>query len=131
MKFEKTLKELHELTMVKFRPERWFPCNLISSMFANLLLDEIPKSYIIESSTHCVVFDGDDTWDLTYGCMFKDYKYPSVDIPNHTLVPYFDVWWREPAMQRYYSREALLKASDFVLVKEIKHIGQINGTEKT
>ena len=132
MKFEKTLKQLHELLIEDRRPKKqdYFSCKLLSSMFASLLLDELPKCYIIESSTHCVVFDGNDTWDLTYGCMFENYKYPDIDVPKFQLIPYFDIWWRDWAIELYYGESGIRDASKHIGIKEIKLLGVIDGTKK-
>lgn len=122
MRFEKHLKELHENLVETRRPKNQdhFSCKIISPMFASLILDEINACYIIESSSHSVVFDGINTWDLAVGCMFENYKYPDVNIPKFQLIPYFGIHWSDWAMKLYYSESALRDASKHVTLKELK-----------
>lgn len=128
IKHDKILKEIHHLLLDSRNSTDYFTCKIVSAVFASLVSHDISKCYIIESKSHAVVYDGINTWDLSIGVMFENYKYPDESIPEPVFLPHFKNWYVEKLFNNNYSLENLKKAKEFISIKEVKKIGELNGT---
>ena len=99
-----------------------FSCHISSAILAYYLSTIKDSIYIIESLNHSVVFDGTSSWDLHLGIVFKDYKYPSLKIPNYTKIPKFYYSFSNECYQSFYSKDKLLKDRELITVKEVKNL---------
>jgi len=108
-------------------------CNLVSVMFANLLLSHKSKCrvFIIESLNHSVVYDGVDTWDINLGFVLRKYRYPEINVPPLEFLPHFKSWFQQEWYDVFYSVDGLKQAKNEITIKELKVLGVINGTKKT
>lgn len=125
LKKEEVLDELsHHLFSIRrcSCPGR-YTCKLMSGMFASFLLNSIPRCFIIDSFYHSVVYDGQNTWDVSNGFVLRNYKYPNKDVPSPELIPQFSKWFDPLIFKKNYSDEKLSKASNNITIKELKNLG--------
>lgn len=127
----KTFKEIKYSLTEHYAKNGDFNCKIMSAIFASYLLSFQQKCYIIDSKQHSVVYDGNNTWDLSNGIVFRNYMYPSLNIPNPEIIPEFEDWFRQLEVYKFYNKECLELVKDSCIIKEVKLIGKINGTEKT
>lgn len=130
MKHENVFNEIHFLLIDARRTTELYSCKIVSAIFASFLLSNLTKCFIIDSRNHSVVYDGKNTWDLSLGIMFKNYKYPDLDIPKPTFIPRFKHWFCEKNFNTFYNNKTLLEAKHNLIIKEIKNLGVIDGTKK-
>lgn len=123
------IKQLRHLLLDSRKGDN-YSCKLFSGMFANLLLEHQSFCYIIDSEIHSVVFDGKHTWDLSLGVVFRNYKYPSSNIPEPEIIEDFNYCFNDILFSKYYTQEALTRAKNNLLIKEIKKLGVYNGTKE-
>lgn len=99
-----------------------FSCQISSAILAyhfSLIKKHI---YIIESLNHSVVYDGQSTWDLHLGIVFKDYKYPSSDIPKYIKIPKFCFQLSVKSYMSFYSYKNLLRDRQQTTMKVISNL---------
>jgi len=130
IKYEKVFEEIHYLLVDSRGAEDFYSCKIVSAIFASFLVGNIPKCFILDSRNHSVVYDGINTWDLSLGIIFKNYKYPDLSIPEPTYIPKFKYWFHEENFKLFYNETALLEANKNLTIKEIRQLGVINGTKE-
>ena len=130
MNYLEEIEELFHLLVTDRKDfyKRAFSCKIVPYMFAGLLSKRLRKSFVIETNKHCVFYDGKDTYDLVLGCMFKDYKYPLVNLPKPICIPFFDRWFESSHYDLYYTKSNLLESKKHIKIVEIKKTGEYNGT---
>ena len=99
-----------------------YSCHISSAILAYYFSTIKDSIYIIESLNHSVVFDGTSSWDLHLGIVFKDYKYPSLKIPNYTKIPKFYYSFSNECYQSFYNKDKLLRDRELITVKEVKNL---------
>lgn len=80
------------------------PCHIVAAWMASRLAHVHQQAWLIESSEHAVAFDGKHTWDLRYGLLFKNYRYPDSDPPKPKQI------WNCDVTCKFFSPQSLLKA---------------------
>ena len=86
-----------------------FSFHIASAVLAYYLSTIKTPIYIIESLNHSIVYDGQSTWDLHLGIVFKDYKYPSLKVSNYTKIPKFYYSFSDICYQSFYYKKLQLK----------------------
>ncbi|HAI37792.1 MAG TPA: hypothetical protein DCM40_06545 [Maribacter sp.] len=101
---------------------RNFSCHISSAILAYYLSTVKAPIYIIESLNHSVVYDGQSSWDLHLGIVFKDYKYPSIKIPDYTKIPKFYFSFSAECYESFYNKNNMLRDRERITVKEISNL---------
>ena len=96
-----------------------FSCFISSAILAYYFSTIKKNIYIIESLNHSVVYDGQSTWDLHLGIVFKDYKYPSIEIPDYIKIPKFYYSFSPKCYDSFYHKDNLLRDRQLVTAKAI------------
>jgi len=130
IKHQNIFEEIHFLLIDSRKEKDSFSCKIISAIFASFIVGNTSKCFIIDSENHSVVFDGTNTWDLSLGIVFENYKYPDLNIPKPTFIPKFKDWFLKKNFNLFYSENSLRKANYNLTIKEIKKLGVINGTKE-
>lgn len=130
IKHENIFEEIHYLLIDSREEKDFFSCKIISAIFASFLVGSTSKCFIIDSKNHSVVYDGISTWDLSLGIVFKNYKYPDLNIPEPTFIPKFKDWFKEKNFKLFYNENVLREAKNNLTIKEIKKLGVIDGTKE-
>ena len=99
-----------------------FSCHIASAVLAYYLSTIKTPIYIIESLNHSIVYDGQSTWDLHLGIVFKDYKYPSLKVSNYTKIPKFYYSFSDKCYQSFYYKDNLLRDREKITVKTISNL---------
>ena len=99
-----------------------FSCEIFSAILAYQFSLIKKHIYIIESLNHTVVYDGQSTWDLHLGIVFKDYKYPSLNVPKYIKIPKFCQQLSDKFYNSFYSRKNLSRDRQQITVKVISNL---------
>ena len=99
-----------------------FSCHISSAILAYYLSTIKKTIYIIESLNHSVVYDGQSSWDLHLGIVFKDYKYPSFKIPKYTKISKFYYSFSNECYEQFYSKDNLLRDRERITIKAITNL---------
>ena len=94
----------------------------MSGMFASFLLTAIPRCFIIDSFYHSVVYDGQNTWDVSNGFVLRNYKYPNKDVPSPELIPQFSKWFEPLIFKNNYYDDKLSTASKNIKIEKLKNL---------
>ena len=86
---------------------------------AGFLTEFFDRTYIIDSENHSVCYDGTDTWDLSLGVVFRNYRYPNQNLPKPEMIPSFDHLFAVEMFDIHYSNEGLLSSSKSTNIKMI------------
>lgn len=95
-------------------------CKILSLVCAGYLLEFYNKTFIINSSDHSVCYAGSDTWDLTLGVVFRNYKYPNLTLPKPEMLPSFEHYFNTTRFDAYYSQEKLRNCSESIRYEVIR-----------
>ena len=95
-------------------------CKILSLVCAGYLLEFYNKTFIINSNDHAVCYAGSDTWDLTLGIVFRDYKYPDLKLPRPEMLPSFEYFFDTEKFDIYYSQEGLLNSAKSIKYEVIR-----------
>ena len=68
------------------------------------------------------MYDGQSTWDLHLGIVFKDYKYPSLKVSNYTKIPKFYYSFSDKCYQSFYYKDNLLRDRERITLKTISNL---------
>lgn len=96
-------------------------CEVLSTICATYLLERCSEAYIINSANHSVCYADGDTWDLSLGLVFRDYKYPDLKIPEPEIIEAFKPFFTEYCFDLYYGQEGLLRSAKSIQYKVITH----------
>lgn len=96
-------------------------CEILSTICATYLLERCSKTYIINSTNHSVCYADGDTWDISLGLVFRDYKYPDLKIPEPEIIEAFKPFFHEEPFDIYYGQKGLLCAAKSIQYKVITH----------
>lgn len=107
-------------------PERRFDCVLMSSITASFFCRRFDQMLIIDSDQHSVAYDGKDTWDLSLGIVFRNYKYPEVLEITPDIIPVFKTFFKQDEYDLQYSDHSLSLARQRISIKKV----EIDGTTK-
>jgi hypothetical protein len=129
-KHESVFEEIYYLLVDSREKDYFYSCKIISAIFAVFIVGKTSKCFIIDSQNHSVVFDGTNTWDLSLGIVFENYKYPDLDIPEPIFIPKFKDWYVEETFKLFYNENILREAKQNLTIKEVKKLGVINGTKE-
>ena len=99
-----------------------FSCHISSAILAYYLSTIKKTIYIIESLNHSVVYDGQSSWDLHLGIVFKDYKYPSFKVPKYTKIPKFYYSFSTKCYDSFYNKDNLLRDRERITAKIISNL---------
>ena len=99
-----------------------FSCHISSAILAYYLSTIKDPIYIIESLNHSIVFDGQSSWDLHLGIVFKDYKYPSLKVPDYIKIPKFYYSFSSKCYNSFYHKDNLLRDREKITVKTISNL---------
>lgn len=115
--------EIHYL-LVASREAQYKRCScvILSAILSSFLCERVGRVLIVDSANHSVVFDGNDTWDLSLGVVFRDYEYPSIDLPKPEFIPAFQDFFKVSEFDRLYSVEGLTEAIKKVTIKEVSFL---------
>lgn len=108
-------------------PKKFLSCVLVSGIVATWFMRKSDEVFIINGSSHSVVFDGYSTWDLTLGIVLPNYKYPNLNPPTHLKINLFYRFFNEELYNHYYCDKSLLKAQEELSYITLSH-GEQNGT---
>ena len=102
---------------------RNFSCEISSAILAFYFSILKTPIYIIGSLNHSVVFDGKSSWDLHLGIVFKDYKYPSLKVPDYIKIPKFYYHYFSPnGYCSFYHKDNLLRDRERITLKTISNL---------
>ena len=96
-----------------------FNCYLSASILAYYFSEIEGRVFIVETPYHAVLYDGQSTWDLNMGIMFKNYRYPNIKLPEYTIIPKFHRFFVQELYDYYYSPETLRKSVDNITIKTV------------
>tara|TARA_S200002703_G_scaffold39282_5_gene34425 strand:- start:382 stop:759 length:378 start_codon:yes stop_codon:yes gene_type:complete len=82
------------------------PCQIIAAYMASKLAWIYHSSWLINTKLHSVAWDGNNTWDLGYGRLFNNYKFPDPDPPTPKIL------WQCNIKPRFYEDPHLKQARD-------------------
>ena len=99
-----------------------YSCHISSAILAYYLSTIKSPIYIIESLNHSVVYDGQSSWDLHLGIVFKDYKYPSFKIPDYIQIPKFYYSYSQKCYDSFYHKDNLLRDREVITAKSISNL---------
>ena len=97
-------------------------CHISSAVLAYYFSTIKSPIYIIESLNHSVVYDGQSSWDLHLGIVFKDYKYPSIEIPDYIKIPKFYYSYSQKCYDSFYNKANLLRDRQVITAKSISNL---------
>lgn len=80
-----------------------FSCTIMTPILAYHLAKHIKKVWIIDTSRHCVLYDGKSTWDFNLGIVFENYMYPKLSPPKYYKIQKFFNFFDQKNYDFYYS----------------------------
>ena len=85
-----------------------FKCYVLSGVLCSFFLKHFSTVFIIDAEDHhSVVYDGKNTWDISLGIVFNNYKYPLNNVPKPDIIPAFAEFYDLDIFNKYYSKESL------------------------
>lgn len=103
---DKLFEELYYLlfTSRNDREVHNFSCTIMTSILAYYFTKYTEKVWIIDTSKHCVLYDGNSTWDFSLGIVFENYEYPNSSLPDYYYkISKFYKFFDEKNYESYYS----------------------------
>tara|TARA_Y100000114_G_C11647794_1_gene272596 strand:+ start:282 stop:668 length:387 start_codon:yes stop_codon:yes gene_type:complete len=97
-------------------------CHISSAILAYYFSTIKTPIYIIESLNHSIVYDGQSSWDLHLGIVFKDYKYPSLNVPKYIKIPKFYYSFSNKCYDSFYNKHNLLRDREKITAKTISNL---------